>query len=68
MWRAVTDVAALLAIPVLDKTLIGVRYQDVKAGELLSGRRRVEEDMKGKDGSLEGWDTAQALRMSVCHG
>lgn len=55
LWRAVADVAALLAVPVLVKATMGVRYQDVKAGELLSGRRCVEEDMKGKDGPLRGW-------------
>ena len=55
LWRAVADVAALVAVPVLVKATMGVRYQDVKAGELLSGRRCVEEDMKGKDGPLRGW-------------
>ncbi|OCL08391.1 hypothetical protein AOQ84DRAFT_340437 [Glonium stellatum] len=55
MWKAAADAAALLAIPVLVKATTGVTYQDIKAGGLLSGRRCVKEDVKGKDGPLKGW-------------
>ncbi|OCK76697.1 tRNA-specific adenosine deaminase [Lepidopterella palustris CBS 459.81] len=55
MWKAVADVAAFLAIPALVEATKGPRYEDVKAGDLLVGRREVEEVVKGKYGPLKGW-------------
>ncbi|KAF2817621.1 uncharacterized protein BDZ99DRAFT_493398 [Mytilinidion resinicola] len=55
MWKAVADVAALLAVPALLGVGREVRYQDVKKLDLLEWRRTVKADVKGESGPLKGW-------------
>ena len=53
-WRAVLDIAALLAIPALTKALSSPNYAELKDTELLEDRRRVKEETR--ELALAGWN------------
>jgi len=53
MWKAVLDVAEMLAFPVLIEALKQERYVDVKQGDLLRPRRDVKEEVKNR--ALKNW-------------
>jgi len=52
-WRAVLDIAALLAIPVLTRALSSLSYAILKDIELLENRRRVKAETR--EVALAGW-------------
>ncbi|MCJ1244161.1 hypothetical protein MMC30_001359 [Trapelia coarctata] len=52
-WRAVLDIAALLAIPALTRALSSLSYAELKDTELLKDRRRVKEETR--ELALAGW-------------
>jgi tRNA-specific adenosine deaminase 1 len=53
MWELALEVAALVAVPRVQRALGRGKYGEVKGGELLEGRRRVKEDVR--EGALKGW-------------
>ncbi|RFU32639.1 hypothetical protein B7463_g3706, partial [Scytalidium lignicola] len=53
MWRLAMEVAGLVGVSVVERTLSGRMYRDVKEGEVLGERRRVKEDVR--QSALEGW-------------
>ena len=53
IWRAVLDVAALLAMPAIHKAMSSHRYMALKQTSLLENYRRVKEEVKRE--ALAGW-------------
>ncbi|KAF2502598.1 hypothetical protein BU16DRAFT_521317 [Lophium mytilinum] len=54
-WKAVADLAAVLAVPALLGIGRALQYQDAKNLDLLDWRSAVKADVKGQDGPLKGW-------------
>lgn len=52
MWRVALEVTVKSGVPMIESYLRKGRYADVKGGELLEGRRKVKEDVRGIMG---GW-------------
>jgi tRNA-specific adenosine deaminase 1 len=53
MWKLALEIAALVAVPRIERGLRGGMYGDVKGDELLRYRRSVKESVR--TGPLQGW-------------
>ena len=53
IWRAILDVAALLAIPAIYKAVSSHRYMAIKQTKLLENHRRVKQEVRRE--ALVGW-------------
>lgn len=53
VWRMVVEIAALVGPVMVERALVGSRYEELKEGSFLEVRRRVKAEMR--EVALAGW-------------